>query len=195
MESKENDFIERLKSDVERRLGFRIESPADFTALSECLFNGRHGYVSTTTLKRVWGYISDKGNAYNPSKFTLRALCSLIGFRSVEEYRRNDSGIQSVVYSGELLDVSQLPAGAEVLLGWNPNRKVRLQHIGNGRFEVIANENSRLCEGDIVECGGFTQYAPAYMRVYRGGKPPVTYVAGSAQGVTFKVSSSEELPQ
>lgn len=183
----EAEIIERLRREIERSLSYTFVSPSDFVILSDILNKRGLGYISPTTLKRVWGYINDKGMSYTPSPFTIKTLCNLIGFRDIDDFCKKSSSTESMEYVGESIDSFSLPSGVEVTLLWNPNRLCRLRHIVGARFEVTVNEHSRLRVGDIVECGNFTQFAPIYMRIYRGEQPPFTYVAGSASGVVFNI--------
>lgn len=180
-------MMERLRKEIERFLSHSFVSPADFVILSDILSKRGLGYISPTTLKRVWGYINDKGKSYTPSPFTIRTLCNLIGVKDIDDLCKNSTSSESMEYTGESIDSFSLPSGVEVTLLWNPNRLCRLRHIAGIRFEVTVNEHSRLRVGDIVECGRFTQFAPIFMRIFRGEQPPVTYVAGSANGVVFNI--------
>lgn len=186
----DNEALERLRSDVEKHIGRKLVSPADFVFLSDRLQQEGLGYVSSTTLKRVWGYIADKGDGYSPSNFTLRALSGLLGFMDWSEYRTDTSLMQSREYVGEYVDVRFLAPNTEVSLLWQPNRKVRLRLIAPWLFEVIENENSRLRVGDTVECRCFTQHAPAFFRVFRPNVAPISYIAGSAQGIFYVIHSA-----
>lgn len=181
------EIIEQLRKEIEKFLSHSFVSPSDFVMLSDTLSKRGHDYISPTTLKRVWGYINDKGKSYTPSPFTIRTLCNLIGFRDIDDFCKKSATAESMEYEGESIDASSLPPGVEVTLLWNPNRLCRLRHMEGSRFRVTANEHSRLCVGDIVECGSFTQFAPIYMRIYRGDQLPVTYVAGAANGVVFNI--------
>ncbi|MDE6812115.1 MAG: hypothetical protein K2J15_07170 [Muribaculaceae bacterium] len=188
----EPDLLVRLRNDVEKHLARKLVAPADFVFLSDKLQKESHAYVSSTTLKRVWGYISDKGNEYSPSNYTLRALCQLIGFKDLSQYMTEDIVLQSMDYNGEYIETSRLPTDTEITLFWYPNRKIRMRHIQSSIFEIMYNENSRLKTGDVVECGSLTQHAPAFFRVSRSGHKPFSYVAGTDQGVCFIIYSDDD---
>lgn len=185
----DREHLVRLKKDVERYISRVLHSPVDYSYLSERLQNEGHGYISPTTLKRVWGYISDKGEHYTPSAYTLNSLCHLIGFSDITEYCSEAADIQSKEYKGEYLETVSLQPDAKVTILWQPNRKVQLRYIGAESFEVTENENSRLRVGDCVQCSSLTQHAPAFFRVSREGIKPFSYVAGSDQGVFYHLHS------
>ncbi len=185
--------IDKLRREIEDYVGRRLASPADFEYLAGRLQDSDCGYVSPTTLKRIWGYINDIEGSYSPSAYTLRALCSLIGFKDMEDFASAETASESKEYTGSFVESRTLPLNTIVQLRWHPNRKCTLRHLNDTLFEVLASEHARLRPGDIVECGCFTRNAPVYFnRVFRNGFSPVTYVAGSASGVTYTIKNPEE---
>lgn len=183
------EIIARLKKEVENRLTFSLVTPNDFIRLSDTIQDEGFGYISPTTLKRVWGYISDVGTEYVPGSYTLRSLCNLIGFSDIKDFENTDLlSVQSQEYSGTFIESHLIQKDAVVVLRWSPNRICCLKHIDATLFEVIKVRNSHLKVGDKVDCACFTQHAPAYFsRVFRQNKPPKTYIAGSANGITYSI--------
>lgn len=189
IESKE---IDRLRQEVEKAISRRISTPADYSYLSERLVETGCGYVSPTTLKRLWGYINDTCSIYTPGNFTLRILCNFLGFSEMEDFIEASSSLQSMEYTGHFVESRSLGDGVEVIVTWPPNRRCVLRHINSSLFKVVEVENSRLRKDDIVECVCFTQNAPAYFsRVFRKAAVPMTYVAGTANGIRFKINQSD----
>lgn len=185
--------LERLKKEVENYISTPIVTPDDYERLSKTIQGEGCGYVSATTLKRIWGYIKDAGEDYQPSAYSLRILCNFIGFKDMDEFSNSAFPIQSKEYTGNFVESRLLPVNAEVTLHWQPNRRCVLRHIAATLFEVIEVENSHLHKDDIVECGCFTQHAPLYFtRVFRKNATPTTYMAGSANGITFTVAAPSE---
>ncbi len=181
--------LKRLKKEVEARISFPLNAPDDYSRLSDMLKEKSCGSVSATTLKRIWGYISDTGADYRPNAYTVTALCHLIGFKNIEEFCASESSIQSRDYTGEYIESQKLPIGAEIELRWQPNRICVLRHENSTLFKVISVENSTtLRAGDIVECGCFTQHAPVYFpHVFREGTTPSPCMAGGVSGITFSI--------
>lgn len=179
-----------LRAEVEKAIGHAVKTPADFDFLSDTLIKAGCGYVSATTLKRVWGYIHDAGPGYRPGNFTLRALCCFIGFSDFNSFLSGHANLdtQSETYLGNYIESRKLPLGSYISLTWAPNRRCTLHHIKETLFEVTEALHSKIKEGDMVECGCFTQNAPAYFsRVFRDGSTPMTYVAGSRSGIRFQI--------
>ncbi|MDE6633461.1 MAG: hypothetical protein K2K23_10720 [Muribaculaceae bacterium] len=186
----DSEGLGRLKKEVERRLPFPIKSPDDYSRLSDLLKAEGCGSVSATTLKRIWGYISDTGSDYRPNAYTITALCRLIGFKDIEEFTAADFPVQSREYTGTFVESRSLPKDTIVELRWQPNRGCTMIYLGNTLFKVIDVENSTtLRKGDEVECGCFTQHAPVYFpRVFREGSHPMTAMAGAVSGITFSIT-------
>lgn len=189
-ESERQEGLKLLRLEVEKTIGHAIKTPADFDSLSDAMSNAGCGYVSATTLKRVWGYIHDAGPDYQPGNFTLRALSNFIGYSDFKNFITEQSSgrVQSETYLGNYIESRKLPLGSYISLAWAPNRHCTLHHIKETLFEVTEAMHSKIKKGDMVECGCFTQNAPAYFsRVFRDGSAPMTYVAGSRSGIRFQI--------
>ena len=190
----ESEELKRLRKEVENRVPFPIKAPDDYTRLSDLLKDEGCGTVSATTLKRIWGYISDTGYGYRPNAYTVTALCRLIGFKDMEEFLTSDFPIQSREYTGKFVESRLMQENTLVELRWQPNRICLLRHIKATLFKVVSVEySSRLREGDMVECECFTQHAPAFIRIFHERALPTTYVAGSANGITYRIISDSPL--
>lgn len=183
--------IEMLRREVERFVNRRMVTPADFDFLSQALKSTIHQSVSATTLKRVWGYIRDAGDNYNPGRYTLCALARLIGFNDIEEFVNRESmggaSAQSESFFGITIGSADIPDGMLIKVVWLPNRVVMIRHISGMEFVVEHSEHSKLRVGDQLECHSFTQNAPLYVsKVKRENEPTTTYVAGSRTGVRYQ---------
>lgn len=189
------ELIETLRREVENHINRRMITPSDFRFLAQALQSTIRRNISPTTLKRVWGYIRDTGDDYSPGRYTLCSLAQFIGFRDIEEFQYTYSGdtiLQSDHYFGMTIGCDEIPDGAIVEITWQPNRRIQLLHISGNDFKVIFAENSKLHEGDRIECHSFTQNAPLYIsRVIRPNAPTSTYVAGSHSGVRYRIPSTE----
>ena len=64
--------VQQLRLDVERQLGRRVCNPADFDRLSLEVWDKTHATLSSSTLKRLWGYV-DAGEAVHRNTLTLLA--------------------------------------------------------------------------------------------------------------------------
>ena len=62
----------------------------EFKQLSQLIFEATHERISTTTLKRMWGYITDRQS--EPRVTTLDATAKLAGFGSYEQFKQMGGG-------------------------------------------------------------------------------------------------------
>lgn len=74
----EQHSIDTLKEAIEQAVGCKIKTPKDFDYLAECIFDKVHERISPTTLKRIWGYITDAGAT--PRKSTLDILARFLNY-------------------------------------------------------------------------------------------------------------------
>ena len=68
---------------IEVALGRKMNTPKDFDFLRECVFSRLNVWVSTTTLKRIWGYLKDD---VQPRQGTFDILARFIGFEGYENF-------------------------------------------------------------------------------------------------------------
>lgn len=73
----------RLLEIVEESAGRKIQTPKDFEFLSEQIFDRLHEHISPTTLKRLWGYLSEPSE---PRLSTLNLLSKFVGYDSWETF-------------------------------------------------------------------------------------------------------------
>ena len=63
-----NIALSKLREAIEAKIGKKPETNKDFEFLSNCINDELHYRVSTTTLKRIWGYLSEE---VVPRQYTL----------------------------------------------------------------------------------------------------------------------------
>ncbi len=180
--------IQVLRNIIEDKLERKMCTPTDFVFLSDIIARNVKMAVSPTTLKRVWGYISDKGKEYQPAHYTICALTKLIGFRDYDDFiaSPDPAHIQSNMFFSDSIDISALRTGDVLLVMWTPDRECRLKYLGNDWFDVIEARNTKIHVGDHVQCTSLTQSAPLYFNmVKRSGCQPMSYIAGARSGVNI----------
>ena len=62
-----------------------MRTPKDFDFLSEQIFKQLHQHISTSTLKRLWGYLP---GSENPRTSTLDLLAQFVGYADWQDFRR-----------------------------------------------------------------------------------------------------------
>ena len=70
-------LIEKLKEYVESVAGFNLYTPKDFDNLTEYIFKETGSLLSSTTLKRIWGYLHEN-KENTPRLSTLNILSKFI---------------------------------------------------------------------------------------------------------------------
>lgn len=177
--------IQALLGAVEKTFGRSVGSSSGFETLSYAIENKTGNYLSTSTLKRLWCYINE---APAPRVSTLDILSQFVGFRTFRQFcenRKNSAGESSDFFTGAFLNPEELTEGDLVEIGWDPNRLVRLEYLGNFRFKVLLSENSKLREGDEFSLASVICGYPLYIdRILRDGNATSSYVAGKNGGIT-----------
>jgi len=178
--------INFLMSLAEKKFRKSIETSTDFTSLAAEIEEKTKERISTSTLKRLWGYVS---GTRVPRPSTLDILCKFLGKRDFPTYckaLREDKTVSSRFFSSKTVAAESLPIGAALLLGWAPDRLVKLEYLGNCEFVVRESANSKLSPGDRFSAGSFMLGFPLYIPALHQASDPaasVSYVAGAVSGL------------
>lgn len=173
-----------LLTEVEKKYGLRIATTTDFESLSVVIEHQIGELISSSTLKRLWGYVS-----LNPTPriATLDILARYLGhkdFKTFCEDLKESQAFVSTFFTSRYQTVAELATGAVVTIGWAPNRLVKMKYLGNFIFEVSSSENSQLKSGDRFEMSEIIIGYPLYIsRILRDGKYTPSYVAGQHGGI------------
>lgn len=181
--------VERLCRAVEGAMNQSMTSPTDFDRLAEAVFDRLHVMISSTTLKRMWGYLPHDSL---PTRRTLNTLSLFVGFTDFDQFLlySAEKGIASSPVLSSHVDVREdLAVNAELTLYWYPDRVCSLRYLGDSRFMVTASLNTRLHEGDTFCCNLMIEGEPLYLsQLVQGDNPPVNYVCGKMGGIHFQES-------
>ena len=177
----------RLCREIETALHREMRTPKDFDFLRKRIFAQRHQLVSTTTLKRIWGYLDD---GVQPRVSTLDILVQFLGYQGWEDYCRGaqtSTEVPSNPVMGRRLSVAdELSRGDRLRLTWQPARVCDVEYVGDLTFRVVASENTRLQADDTFQCSLIVEGEPLYLdNLRQKGCPPIAYVCGKRGGVMF----------
>lgn len=180
--------IEKLRKDIEKALAHPMQTPRDFEYLSKRIYARLHIMISTTTLKRIWGYLNDGGQ---PRASTLNILTKFLGYHDWEDYHQNamlPEELQSdPIMSRKLSVTKELHKGDRIRLTWLPGRVCDIEYLGGLDFRVLASEKTRLCPGDTFQCSLIVEGEPLFLdSLIQQGKTPIAYVCGKKSGVGFE---------
>lgn len=163
-----------------------LQTSTDFDEFSLYLKKQLGEIVSTSTLKRLWGYV---GDSHLPRMRTLDILARYIGhvnFKQFCAWLKTSPVYNSSFFSAHQIVVRELTPGSEVEIGWSPNRYLRLYYEGNDLFEVKESRQSKLLVGDRFEAVSFLMGQPLFLPyVLRDGVKLSPFIAGRNGGLTL----------
>lgn len=183
------NLIQQLKNDIERMVNRKMCTPKDFDFLSEEIFARLTIMVSTTTLKRLWGYLNE-GNT--PRLSTLSILAQFAGYRDWETFseaiNKGESASQSNLILSRKLSSFSLTKGDIVQVNWLPDRICKIRYQGDCIYEVLASQHAKLQPGDTFHCSIFIEGEPLYLdQLTHGNYKNIAYVAGKNNGIHFEL--------
>lgn len=171
---------------IERRIGRKVVSSADFVWLSEQVMERQRQTVGVNTLKRMWGYFGE--DEVETRRSTLDVLAQFVGYKDYATFCVAGDDDSSNPIVTRHLNTKTLEPGMMVRLEWLPDRVCVIEHLGNMRFVVREVENSKLCVGDTFLCPLIIEGEQLYLHnLEQNGNPPVNYIAGRHSGVRFEV--------
>lgn len=179
--------IYELRLRIEASIKRKIETPADFDFLRGIIWERTHEQISTSTLKRLWGYVDSVDNARNS---TLNVLSKALGYENWDAFilkLKSENMDNSDLVMSESVSSGDLKIGDMLMIAWQPNRVCRLKYLGDNQFEVMESQNSKLKVGDTFRCGLFILGEPVYindLRQNNGTGEPKLFVIGNKSGLT-----------
>ena len=178
--------ILQLRRDIEKSVQRSINTPADFDFLSGVIWERTKTSISTSTLKRLWGYID---GADNTRQCTLELLSKMLGFKSWEAYTKYlaaTSPEQSDFLTNSFHIYSEdLKVGDKLEIKWMPNRECTIEYLGKCKFLIKEAVNTKLLVGDTFYCRFFITGQPLYIdNLIHNGAAPTAYVIGKREGLT-----------
>jgi hypothetical protein len=179
--------IYELRLRIEASIKRKIETPADFDFLRGIIWERTHEQISTSTLKRLWGYVDGVDNARNS---TLNVLSKALGYENWDAFilkLKSENMDNSDLVMSESVSSGDLKIGDMLMIAWQPNRVCRLKYLGDNQFEVMESQNSKLKVGDTFRCGLFILGEPVYindLRQNNGTGEPKLFVIGNKSGLT-----------
>lgn len=185
MNEQRPEIIELLTA-VEGRFKRKLQTTTDFDELSLSLKSSEGAPISPSTLKRLWGYVSD---AHQPRPQTLDMLSRYVGyphFSAFCHHLKTSTAYNSSFFTTKQIQSKDLLRGDRVEIGWAPNRYVLLQYEGRNRFRVVEAKETKLLPGDCFETSCFLQGQPLLVSyVQRGSRKTAPFVAGRNGGLTL----------
>jgi len=179
--------VSALKAAVEKVAGYPIKTHNEFVELVGMIESSLSEHMSESTLERAWGYSTRNSDAL--SLRTLDVLARFAGYAEWEDFCRRlkeASPNESEELLGECIHSSSLNEGDTLLVGWMPDRLMKIIYLGDHRFRVMEAANSSLRPGDSFECLTFQKKRELYLDhfVREGSENASRYVVGQKAGLT-----------
>ena len=178
--------LKALLARVEEKYGQRVDTSTDFESLAVAINKETGEHISSSTLKRLWGYVS---LSPAPRVTTLDVLSHYVGSVSFREFcktQKTGFAEDSDFLRTRFVTSEELTEGDTVTIGWSPDRRVVLRYLGNSRYRVCTSERSKLREGDVFVASQFMIGYPLFLNgIYRGGEVTPPYVAGKKSGLNL----------
>ena len=134
-------------------MGRRLLVAHDYEELSALVFRHTKEKLSPTTLKRLWGYLSNEKVATR--RHTLDVLARFIGYRGYDDFCSHAGEldeVQSGICTEERIATEEMPRCQRLVITWRPDRRIVHEPL---ILDELRHE----------------------------GLPPTTYVAGQKNGV------------
>jgi copper homeostasis protein len=186
MTEKQSEHINLLRELVEQTANRKIKTPADFNFLAGVIMERTGETISTSTLKRIWGYIEGYDSTRNSS---LNILSQCVGYRDWDTFENiycsNIDKDASRAIMAEHLYSRHLAENDIVVIEWAPLRHCELLYLGDGNFKVLVSVNSKLQVDDIFHASLFILHQPLYIdNLVRNGCKPTMFVVGNKGGLS-----------
>lgn len=178
--------IERIKNDIEKKVGRSIKSPVDFDFLSRHIQSEINETLSTSTLQRLWNYVSTKSL---PRLSTLSLLSRYLGYNCWDSYVADllrNNATESEYITTKLIRTKDLLKGDVLRIGWNPGRECKIKYLGEYYFVILSSVQSKLKEGDTFMAMSFSLGNPLQItNLIQQNNAPCSYTAGAKNGLTI----------
>ena len=167
---------------LKEKSGSDLRQPSDCEFLSLDIESKTSVHIGATTLKRLVGFAQDERT---PHASTLDAIARYLGFAHWDELSQiEDKGNSDFDTTDEEVRSADLQMHAVVEVTYLPDREVRMQYLGNKRYQVVESLNSKLQKGDEVEILNFVLHHPLLvLNVWRNGEPLGQFTAGRVSGL------------
>lgn len=189
LQSSFEQYRDALFAAINQAMSQKISTSKGFMLLSHEILRRTGKSVSESTLKRIYGYVSGSVEA---RESTLDILSLFVGYTSWQQFCSAQQVSHTVAPSSgfvnaRTLEVSQLPLHTIVRFTWAPDRICSCLYCGEGRFEVLRSENTRLVPGSLFKCSFIVADQPLVLSqvLFSGKGIPATYVIGRTYGIHF----------
>lgn len=177
-------IIDKIKAKYGRK---EIYS-ADCELIANAINKGYSGpVVSTSTIKRLLGFVGTPETAPTPRANTLDIIAKWLDYDSYKSLLASigKSDDSSEFTSLHCIEVASLEEGCQIHLRYEPSRMIMMTYLGDGQFVVNEAKNSKLMQGDRLQITHIVLGQEMLVReVVRDGRSLGGYRAGKNGGLT-----------
>lgn len=168
---------------LSERCGCDVSTASGATVLANDIESKTGERLAPNTLKRLVGVLPYD---FSPRSYTLQIIARYLGYSSWEIFIETiNNSISDFEEESPFIEVSALATGAEIRFKWEPDREIRLRHMGEGRCEVMEVSNSKLAVGDVLRLSQLAEGYPLVAKeVVREGKTLGGYVTAKITGIS-----------
>lgn len=152
---KNDACINSIKADILEKIKRTLESPADFDYLSQEIQKSCGETVSSTTLKRIFGYIPSISATRLSTLSVLARYLGYSGWSTYIQAKNNNQSVNSDFVVTRTIVTSSLNIGDIVHFEWSPGRVCEAEFLGGDRFIITLSKNTKLQIGDTFQTSAF----------------------------------------
>lgn len=175
------EIIEKIES----KHGKKLLYSSDCDSLSEHIREVTGERLSIATLKRMCGFTSQ---TVAPRRSSLDILAAYLGYSdyaTMAKIMGFDSTIISDFAEADEIIASDIDAGTQIQITYQPDRMLVLSYLGESKFIVNEAYNTKIQKGDTLKITHFVHGMELFVsEVIRADQNLGMYVAAKAGGLT-----------
>ena len=138
--------------------------------------------LSLNTIKRLTGILTYNSD---PREITLDIIARYLGYK---DYNLLLTAINNKISDfntlSNFIDLNSQPVGREFIIKWEPDRVIKIRHMGDGVYRVEESFKSKLLKGDLLSLSQIAEGFPFMVKeVVREGQILGSYTAAQTEGV------------
>lgn len=142
-------FNEKIKQDIKNRSSLTFEKSKDIATLASFICEKTGRTIGITTLKRLFGLLSDGRNTY---QYTLNTIALYLGYNTWEEYISKNTLDSVWNYRDNAIFIKNLKIGSKVHVKYIDRDVLMIvvEYKKENALQVASSKNSSLQKGDIL---------------------------------------------
>ncbi len=145
---------DKIKQMILEKFNSPIQYPQQCEVLALAIQEETGQMLSTTTLKRMLGFVNGPAN---PRPSSLDIVAQYLGYPNYNLLAKDlgeDADISDFRVV-ESIDSADLVVGEQIQITYHPNRVLVLSYLGDNKYLVNESRGSKLLKGDKLMIAGF----------------------------------------